>query len=235
VAHLAAAGGVAAFVQLCAAPSLPRVSTPAPPVSRAQGARRLRPWAGVAVVAVAAALIEGTAYDWSAIYLREWLGAGPGLAGLGPVAVTGAMLASRLMSDRWIDRWGAAASARVSGILVAVGAALGLSVSALTGSPVVALIGFAVVGWTAAVIFPLMLVAAERLPGAAHGWGVGAVSAVARVGFLVSPPVVGAVSEAVGLPWALSAIAIGGLAAALTLPPRLRVPAPAAEAVGAGP
>lgn len=231
--HLAVAGCVAALVQLSAARSLPRVSTPAPPVARARGARRLRPWAGVAVVAVSVAFIEGTAYDWSAIYLREWLDAGPGLAGLAPVAVTGAMLVSRLMSDRWIDRWGAATSARVSGLLVAVGAALGLSVSALTGSPVAALIGFAVVGWTAALIFPLMLMAGERLPGAAHGSGVGAVSAVARVGFLISPPVVGVLSEAVGLPWALSVIAIGGLAACITLPPRLRAPEPVAATVDA--
>jgi MFS family permease len=226
VTHLLAAGCVAALVQLCAAPSLPRVSTPAPPVSRARGARRLRPWAGVAVVAIAAAFIEGTAYEWSAIYLREWLGAGPGVAGLAPVAVTGAMLVSRLMADRWIERWGAAASARIAGILVAVGAALGLAISALTGSPIVALVGFAVVGWTAAPIYPLMLVAGERLPGAAHGSGVGAVSAMAGVGFLVSPPVVGAVSGAVGLPWALSVIALGGLAASLTLPPRLAAPVP---------
>ena len=228
VAHLAAAGSVAALAQLVVALSLPRVSAPAPPVPRAHGARRRAgPWAGVAVVAVAAALIEGSAYEWSAIYLREGLGAGPGLAGLAPVSITAAMLVSRLMVDRWIDRWGAAASARASGILVAVGAALGLSISALTGSPVAALIGFAVVGWNAAPIFPLMLVAGERLPGTAQGSGVGAVSAVVRIGFLVAPPVVGAVSEAIGLAWGLSVIAIGGLAVSLTLPPRLRAPAPA--------
>lgn len=224
--HLAVAGSVAALAQLLAAPSLPRVSTPAPPVPRAHGVRRARPWAALLVVAIAAALIEGPPQDWSAIYMTERLEVGPGLAGLALVAFSAAMFLSRLVTDRWINRWGAAAVARASGLLVAGGALFGLSVSAITGSPVAALVGFAVVGAGAAPVFPLMFVAAERLPGVAHGSGVGAVSAMTRIGFFTAPPVIGAISEAVGLAWGLSLIVVGGVAAALALPPRLRVSSP---------
>ncbi|HSK90060.1 MAG TPA: MFS transporter [Euzebyales bacterium] len=223
--HLAAACSLAALAQLFVAPALPRVSTPAVAVPSGPGVRRAAPWAVLAVVGVAAALIEGPPQEWSAVYLFEGLGTGPGLAGMAPVSFTAAMLVSRLLADRWIDRWGAAAVARAAGVIVAAGAALGLWVSGTTGSPLAALVGFAIVGFGAAPVFPLMFMAAERLPGMAHGSGVGAVSAVARAGFLGVSPLIGVVSEAVGLAWALSVIALGGLAATVALPPRLAPPA----------
>jgi MFS family permease len=206
--------------------SVARALPHAPPVERVHttGARTWRPgaWVALAMVAVAAGFIEGPPNDWSAIYLREGLGVGPGLAGIAPVSFTAAMLVSRLLIDRWIDRWGAAAVSVVCGGLVAAGAVLGLVVSSLTGWPVVALIGFALIGCGAAPVFPLMFVAAERLPGAGVGAGAGAVSAMARIGFLTAPPVVGALSEAFGLARALLVIAVGGVIVVLALPPRLR-------------
>lgn len=222
VLHMVIACTIAAAAQLVVAPALPH----APPVEPVHSAavRRWQPgaWVALAMVAVAAGFIEGPPQDWSAIYLRESLGAGPGLAGVAPVSFTAAMLVSRLLVDRWIDRWGAAVVSMVCGGLVATGAVLGLLVSGLTGSSVAALVGFALIGCGAAPVFPLMFVAAERLPGAHVGVGAGAVSAMARIGFLTAPPVVGALSQAFGLSRALLVIAVGGAVVALALPPRLR-------------
>jgi MFS family permease len=224
VVHMIVACVIAAAAQLVVARALPH----APPVEPVHGTavRGWRPgaWVGLAIVAVAAGFIEGPPHDWSAIYLREDLGAGAGLAGIGPVSFTAAMLVSRLLTDRWIDRWGAPAVSAACGGLVAAGAILGLLVSALTGSPAAALVGFALIGCGAAPVFPLMFVAAERMPGAQMGVGAGAVSAMARIGFLAAPPVVGALSQAFGLARALSVIAVGGVVVALALPRRLRQP-----------
>jgi hypothetical protein len=45
---------------------------------------------------------------------------------------------------------------------------------------------------------------------------------MARIGFLIASPVIGATSEVVGLAWALMITAVGGTMIALSLPPRLR-------------
>jgi len=56
-----------------------------------------------------------------------------------------------------------------------------------------------------------------------NGAGAGAVSAMARIGFLIASPVIGVTSEVVGLAWALMmVVATGGVVIALSLPPRLR-------------
>lgn len=222
VVHMVIACVIAAAAQVSVARALPH-APPVEPVHSTHG-RTWRPgaWAALAMVGVAAGFIEGPPNDWSAIYLREGLGVGPGLAGIAPVSFTAAMLVSRLLVDRWIDRWGAAAVSAACGGLVATGTVLGLLVSDLTGWPVAALVGFALIGCGAAPVFPLMFVAADRVPGAGVGAGAGAVSAMARIGFLIAPPVVGSLSQAFGLARALSVIAVGGVIVMLTLPPRLR-------------
>lgn len=222
VAHMAVACVIAAAAQLSVARSLPH-TPPAPQVHTPRaGSWRSGAWVALAIVGVAAGFIEGPPNDWSAIYLREDLGAGPGLAGIGPVSFTAAMLVSRLLVDRWIDRWGAAAVSAACGGLVVTGAVLGVLVSNLTALPIAALLGFALIGWGAAPVFPLMFVAADRMPGAGVGVGAGAVSAMARIGFLTAPPVVGALSQVFGLARALLVIAVGGAIVVLALPPRLR-------------
>ena len=222
VAHMAAAVLLAVALQVFAARALPD-PTRAPPAAPASRRRLVGIWVAMGAVAIAAGLSEGPPLDWSAIYLREGLGTGPGLAGAAPVCFTAAMLASRLLVDRAIDRWGAAAVATAAGLLVAVSMVAGLWISSATGSPVAALIGFALAGAGSAPVFPLMFVAGERLPAARNGAGAGAVSAMARIGFLIASPVIGVTSEAVGLAWALMiVVATGGVIIALSLPPRLR-------------
>lgn len=221
VVHITAAVVVAAAAQVFAARNLPD-PTRAPDIAPTSRRRLAGIWLTMGVVAIAAGLSEGPPLEWSAIYLREGLGAGPGVAGAAPVCFTAAMLVSRLLVDRAIDRWGAAGVARAAGVLVAVGMVAGLWISSATGWAPAALIGFAVTGAGAAPVFPLMFVAGERLPAARNGAGAGAVSAMARIGFLIASPVIGATSEVVGLAWALMITAVGGTMIALSLPPRLR-------------
>ena len=221
VVHLAFAVAVAMAALVLVARALPD-PTRAPEVASPSRGRLAGVWVVMGTVAVAAGLSEGPPMEWSAIYLRETLGTGPGVAGAAPACFMAAMLASRLLVDRAIDRWGAATVAGAAGALVAVSMTAGLWISSVTGSPVPALVGFAGAGAGCAPVFPLLFVAGERLPVARNGGGAGAVSALARVGFLAASPLIGATSEGVGLAWALMIVAVGGVLISLSLPPRLR-------------
>ena len=68
-----------------------------------------------------------------------------------------------------------------------------------------------VTGFGGAFVFPAMVTLAGTVPGVAPETGVGAVSTVARVGFLVSPLLAGTVAGAHGVP-ATFLIAMGGAA-----------------------
>ncbi|HWH28243.1 MAG TPA: MFS transporter [Mycobacteriales bacterium] len=151
-------------------------------------------------LAVLAAVLEDAPASWSAVYLADHTGAGPGTAGLGFTAFMTAMVVMRLVGDRVLARFGAVAVVRAGGL--AAGTALGLAL--LVGGTAPALVAFAVVGLGAAAVFPAMITAAGALP----GQGIAAMNVATRVGFLGSPPVVGAAADGVGLPLALGIVVV---------------------------
>ncbi|MFP5219890.1 MAG: MFS transporter [Actinomycetes bacterium] len=151
-------------------------------------------------LAVLAAALEDAPSSWSAVYLADHTGAGPGTAGLGFTAFMTAMVLMRLVGDRVLARFGPVAVVRAGGLAAA--AALGSALA--VGGTAPALVAFAVVGLGAATVFPAMITAAGALP----GQGIAAMNVATRVGFLASPPVVGAVADAVGLPLALGLLVV---------------------------
>lgn len=184
---------------------------------RQDGRRRLSPLlALVCVVAVLAAFLEDSPASWSAIYLSDHTGAGPGVAGLGFTAFMTAMVVGRLFGDRAINRFGIVAVVRTG----ATAAGLALAAALLVGGTAPALVAFAVVGLGAATVFPAMITAAGTLP----GQGVAAANVAARLGFLAAPAVVGLVADGVGLPASLGLLvvpaALGIALAAGSLRPR---------------
>lgn len=189
-------------------------------VDRGQGAapdlRALRRgWVVLVAAALFVPLVESAAMDWSAIFLREGLGTGPGTAGLATTLFSAGMLAGRLVGDRVIDTLGHAATARWAGLWVAVTAGALLPVAA-TGSVVAALVLFPLVGVGAAPLYPLMFTAGERLGGSATGTSL--VSAVGRLGFLVAPLTIGTTAEVTSLAFALGLIPLAGAVCAVILP-----------------
>lgn len=172
----------------------------------------------LAAAAIAAAFVENGTLEWSAITLRDGLGATVGVAGLGPAVFNATMVLGRLGGDAVIDRLGAARTARLAGGWVAVSVAAALLAARATGAPVVALVGFAAAGLGAAVTFPLLFVAGERVDPSGSGRGAATVSGLARVGFLVTPPLVGVVAEATSLVLAMLVVPVGGVLTAVVLP-----------------
>jgi hypothetical protein len=153
-------------------------------------------------------MVEGAMADWSAVYLRQSLGAAAGLGGAGYAVFSLAMATGRLTGDRLVNGFGPEALVRAGAAL----AACGLGGALLLHHPVAAVIGFGCVGLGLSNLIPVLFSAAGRMPGISPGVGIAAVSTTGYGGFLAGPPLVGFLADQIGLPAAL-----GGLAAALAL------------------
>jgi MFS family permease len=163
--------------------------------------------AALVLIATAGALVEDAGSSWSAIYLSDSLGAATTIAGLGFVALTGAQFIGRLLGDRLVDRFGQRAVARAGGVIAAVGMGTALLVPSIPGT----ILGFAAAGLGVATLVPAAMHAADELPRLRPGTGLTMVSWLMRVGFLVSPPVVGAIADAVSLRAGLFVVPLAGL------------------------
>jgi len=142
---------------------------------------------------------EGAMADWSAVYLRETLHSGPGVAGLGYAGFAVAMTVGRLAGDRVVARFGPVRVLRAGALLSAFGLGLGLA----AGHPVAAIIGFTLFGVGIAPVAPVTFSAAGNLPGVPAADGISRVTGVGYLGLLGGPPVIGFVAQAVGLTGAL--------------------------------
>ena len=170
------------------------------------------------LLALAGQLGEGSAGDWSAVYLHANLGTSAGVAAAGLAAFSVTMAAGRLAGDRLATRFGSAALVRASGLVAGLGLAAGL----LIGTPAAGIAGFALLGVGLAGIFPQIVTSAARLDPARAGRNIGRIAAVAYTGLLTGPVAIGAAASGVGLRDALlipAALAVGVAAAAGVLSP----------------
>lgn len=173
---------------------------------------RVAPWLllGCAAIPMMGGAVEDSAASWGAVHLRETLHAGAFVAGLGFVATQAMMVVGRLTGDRLVDRFGAARVAR-SGSLVATA---GMLAVATGGFPVLVIAGFGLAGLGVATLFPLGFAAAGEIPGVRSADGVAVASWLARLSFLLLPPVIGFVADAASLRLGLALVAVCALIAA---------------------
>jgi MFS family permease len=179
--------------------------------------------AALVLVAVAGTLVEDAGSTWAAVYLSGSLGAPATLAAAGFVALVGAQFVGRLVGDRLVDRFGQRAVARTGGALVAVGTGLALAFPSVPGT----IAGFAAAGFGVATLVPAAMQQADELPGLRAGTGLTLVSWLMRLGFLLSPPIVGLVADATSLRAGLLVLPLAGVVVVLlagVLAPR-RLPA----------
>lgn len=170
---------------------------------RLKGMPPLVVWA--AVITAVGMLIEGIPYDWGALFLTERFDAAPAVAGAAVVAVLVGSAFGRLVGDQAVGRLGPYRALAAFSFVAVVGAAVALA----TSSIMLTFLGMLVAGFGGAFVFPAMMTLVGTVPGVAPETGIGTVSTVARVGFLVSPLMAGAVAESFGVP-ATFAIAIAG-------------------------
>lgn len=160
-----------------------------------------------AVVAALAFLAEGSMETWSALYLRDDLGAAAFVGALGPAAFHAAMLAGRLIGAGVATSLGAAPTLLVAGSMTVVGMVVALAVP----TPALAIPGMAVAALGAAFIVPVVVSLAAARAGRSAGRAASYVLTLGYAGFLIGPSLVGILGEIAGLRVALAIIPIAGL------------------------
>lgn len=174
---------------------------------RTWGRPAVRMLAALSALAAFGALVEDSGASWGALYLTG-LHAGAAVAGLAVVVFQIAMTAGRLAGDRVVDRFGQRTVARAGAALAAAGMGAALAVPSVG----TALAGFAFAGLGFATLVPAAMHAADELPGIPHGTGLTIVSWLLRVGFLLSPPLVGFVADLTSLRVGLLTVVVAGVA-----------------------
>ncbi|MCR6479278.1 MFS transporter [Variovorax sp. ZS18.2.2] len=162
------------------------------------------PLAVLGVLAALGLIAEGAIYDWSVLYMQQELGSPQKQAALAYAAFSAAMAAARFGGDAMRARFTPVALLRGSGVLAAAAMTLVL----LTDLPWLALIGFAGVGIGFANVVPILFGASARVPGVEPASGIASVSAVAYLGFMAGPAVIGLLARASSLTAALYVVVI---------------------------
>jgi MFS family permease len=215
--HLAVSGVVLVIVALAAhrfclsgpesdettpadgAPVTGRGSRPGPRIGLIVGA--------LVLIAIGGTIVEDAGSSWAALYLSGSLHAAAAIAAAGYIALVGAQFVGRMIGDRLVDRFGQRTVARAGGLIVAAGMGLALAVPTVAGT----ILGFAAAGFGVATLVPAAMHEADELPGLRPGTGLTVVSWLMRLGFLLSPPVVGAVADATSLRAGLLVVPAAGV------------------------
>lgn len=211
--QLAVSGSACAALSLAAYRGLLRGPDTSPPGRAGAAAPGSRPALGacltlsaLVLLALAGAVVEDAGNSWATLYLRQG-GAAAAVAPLGYVALVGFQLVGRLLGDRLVDRFGTRAVTRAGGVLITVGmgAALGWPAVGVT------IAGFAAAGLGVATVVPAAMHGADELAGLRPGTGLTAVNWLMRIGYLLSPPLVGLIADASGLRTGLLVAPAAGL------------------------
>jgi MFS family permease len=143
--------------------------------------------------------------DWSAVYLRDIVGADASQAALGYAAFSLTMTGMRLLGDQLTQRWGAMRLLR----WLNAGGASALALALVFGEYGMTLVAFAFTGLGVATVAPTVFSAAARRAGsAAAGRGIAAVAVYGYTGFLAGPPLIGWLAQATSLRSALAVLAL---------------------------
>lgn len=183
-----------------------------PPTASARGIltpRLVATIAALVVIAIAGTLVEDAGSTWAAVYLNGDLGAPAAIAATGFIALVGAQFVGRMIGDRLVDRFGQRTVARTGGLITAIGMGAALISPTVPGI----ILGFAAAGFGVATLVPAALHQANELPGLRAGTGVTIVSWLMRLGFLLSPPIVGLIADTFGLRVGLLVVPLAGLLA----------------------
>lgn len=171
-------------------------------------ARAMLPLAAIAALAF---LIEGSMETWSAIYLRDELGAAAFVGALGPAAFHAAMLGGRLIGVGVAGTLGPAATLLVAGSM----AVIGMSAALLLPVATAAIPAMAVAALGASFVVPVVVSLAADRAGEHAGRAASYVLSLGYAGFLVGPSLVGALGELAGLRVALAVVPLAALVVAV--------------------
>lgn len=158
---------------------------------------------GVALLVFVVLLSEGAVSNWSAVYLRNGLGASASVAALGYASFSLTMAIGRFYGDRLTHRFGPRRVVQAGGLFAATGLGGGVWI----GHPTAALVGFGLMGLGYATLIPVLFRTAAQTPGLAPGTSLAAVASVGYLGLFAGPPALGGLADAWGIAWVMGLLA----------------------------
>jgi MFS family permease len=147
---------------------------------------------------------EGSASDWSAVYMTQELSASPALGAVAFAAFAVTMASARFAADPLRALLGNVALVRGGSLIAAAGLGLALVVH----EPAAAIAGFALLGLGLAPVVPIAFSAAGDLDPRATGRLVGRVATLGYVGTVAAPIMIGWLAEATSLRTALGLVVL---------------------------
>ena len=147
---------------------------------------------------------EGSASDWSAVYMTQELGASPALGAVAFAAFAATMAIARFAVDPLRARLGNVTLVRGGSLIAAAGLGLGL----LLHEPAAGILGFALLGLGLAPVVPIAFSAAGDLDPRATGRLVGRVATLGYVGSVAGPIMIGWLAEATSLRTSLGLVVL---------------------------
>lgn len=208
VAVMSAVAGLAMRRTL---PAGPVRSDEGVPAVRSASGSPARPFLLVGLLGALAFASEGAHQNWSALFARDVLGAGPGQAALAP-ALFATVVASTRLSLGGLGARHARLVLTLGGSVAAVGA---LVVSVADGAWTLAL-ELVIAAAGTAVLFPTVLgIVSRSVEEARRGRATSLVTTISYLGFLLGPAYVGAWAASFDLRVAM--VAVAALAAALAV------------------
>ncbi|GHE08748.1 MFS transporter [Streptomyces alanosinicus] len=163
-----------------------------PATGRRTAGRRI--WI-LAALALMVMLCEGAANDWSALHMKEILGAPASTAAFAYGTFAATMTIGRLLADRLVARFGSSAILR-SG---AATAAVGITIVALAPWAWAAFAGWSLFGLGLSGCVPQLLSAAGHADPSAAGANMSRVAGLGFLGMLTGPAVIGWLTHLVAL------------------------------------
>ncbi len=183
---------------------------------------------GLMLAGGTAVFIEGAPFDWGALYLIDFTGAGEALAGTGVIVFTAGMLAGRLAGDHVVDRFGSIPTL-YSGIGISL---LSMLFVVILQTVLATLIGFFVWGVGISVALPVLYKLAGSHPSFGEGSGLAALTVGTRLGFMAAPALIGVAATAWSLPLALAVVVgVAGIASVLAVRLTIEVRAPVGDSI----
>ena len=155
---------------------------------------------------------EGSASDWSAVYMTQELGTSQALGALAFAAFAVTMALARFAVDPLRGRVGNVVLVRGGSLI----AAAGLGTALLVHEPAAGIAGFALLGLGLAPVVPIAFSAAGDLDARATGRLVGRVATLGYVGSVAGPIMIGWLAEATSLRVSLGLVVVLALAIAVS-------------------
>lgn len=152
---------------------------------------------GLVAVTLSAMLMEGAGIDWSAIYMRNIYSSGPFMAGVAVATVALSQALARFFADSYIDKHSPAQVSRLLSVVLLAGTIIAF----LALSPLLSLMGFALIGVGCSVMFPLAISAAAQMTDRPSAINVASMVQTTFMVFLLGPPLLGTLGEHFGAQW----------------------------------